>query len=305
MPLFSGVVPPLSTPLTNTGELDLDSFGNLIEFMIEAGVHGLFVLGTSGEATFHGEGARARIIERAVEVNDGRLPLFAGVIDSGTERMAAHARTAKSIGADVVVATAPFYAQVNQNEIADHFRYVRDAADLPLVAYDIPFCTHVKLQRSTVVDLVREGVVAGLKDSSGEERVFRQILLDLADHTDFFGFTGSELTVDSALAMGAHGVVPGLANIDPAGYVRLFEAFQSGDLLAVKREQERLCALSDITAIAMGRVGLSSALSGASKTALRELGVIATNAVARPQQSLNEVEARCVREKLQQAGLLN
>ncbi len=114
------------------------------------------------------------------------------------------------------------------------------------MAYDIPFCTHVKLRRATIVELAQEGTIIGLKDSSGEDREFRQVLLDLAGHPDFFGFTGAELVVDSALAMGAHGVVPGLGNVDPAGYVRLWNAFKRGDLAEARREQERLCILSEI-----------------------------------------------------------
>jgi 4-hydroxy-tetrahydrodipicolinate synthase len=303
MPLFTGVVPPLSTPLTNSGELDLDSTTRLIEFMIEAGVHGLFMLGTSGEAVFHDADARIRLLEHAVKINNGRLPLFAGVIDTATDRVTAHAKAAKAIGVDAVVATAPFYAQTHPVEIADHYRHIRDKADLPVLAYDIPFCTHVKLRPQTIVQLVQEGTIIGLKDSSGDERDFRKILLELSDHPEFSAFTGSELVVDGALAMGAHGVVPGLGNVDPAGYVRLWNAFQRGDMAEARREQERLCVLFDLTGVAIGRIGLSAALSGATKTALRERGVLATNMVARPQQLLNSEETQKIREILAAADL--
>jgi len=301
---YSGVVPPLATPLKESGDLDLDSLTRLIEFMIDAGVHGLFLLGTSGEAVFHDSASRTRVLEHAVKIINGRLPVFAGVIDTATDRVTGHARAAKAIGVDAVVATAPFYAQTDQAEIRDHYRYIREKADIPVVAYDIPFCTHVKLRRATIVELAQEGTIIGLKDSSGEDREFRQVLLDLAGHPDFFGFTGAELVVDSALAMGAHGVVPGLGNVDPAGYVRLWNAFKRGDLAKARREQERLCILSEINGVAIGRVGLSSALSGATKTALRERGIIATNMVARPQQVLNDNEAAQIRKILADVGLI-
>lgn len=303
MPRFTGVVPPLSTPLTASGDLDLDSTTRLIEFMIAAGVHGLFMLGTSGEAVFHDAATRIRLLEHAVKVNDGRLPLFAGVIDTATDRVVGHAVAAKAIGVDAVVATAPFYAQTHPVEIADHYRYLREKVDIPVLAYDIPFCTQVKLRSSTIVQLAREGAITGVKDSSGDEGDFRKILLALADHPDFCAFTGSELVVDGALAMGAHGVVPGLGNVDPAGYVRLWNAFQRGDTAEARREQERLCKLFDLTGVAMGRIGLSAALSGATKTALCERGVLATNMVARPQQLLNAEETQRIRDILAQVGL--
>src|SRR3546814_10304643 len=122
--------------------------------------------------------------------------------------MTGPARAAAAAGADAVVVPAPFYARTSQPEIVDHFRYVRDGVDLPVVAYDIPVCVHVKLERSTVVTLAREGTIVGLKDSSGDDGAFRFALMDLADRKDVFLMTGSEIVVDSALAVGAHGVVP-------------------------------------------------------------------------------------------------
>ncbi|MGO8462784.1 dihydrodipicolinate synthase family protein, partial [Rhizobium ruizarguesonis] len=81
-------------------------------------------------------------------------------------------------GADAVVVTAPLYTVTSQSEILDHFRYIRNAVDIPLIAYDIPVCVHVKLQRQTVVTLARECAIIGLKDSSGDDGNFRYALLD-------------------------------------------------------------------------------------------------------------------------------
>jgi 4-hydroxy-tetrahydrodipicolinate synthase len=303
MATFNGVIPPLATPLTNEGDVDLPSLGRMVERLIAAGVDGLFALGTTGEAIFHDAKNRQRIIEHVVAVNNGRLPVFVGVIDPATDRVIGHAKIAKAAGVDAIVATAPFYAQVDQREVTDHFRAIHRAVDLPLVAYDIPFCTHIKLRRSTVAQLVREGVVAGLKDSSGDNQEFRRLLLDLADQRHFSAFTGSEILVDAALSMGAHGVVPGIGNVDPEAYVRLWQAYARGDLGVARSEQERLCRLVAISEVGMGRVGLSSSLFGGVKTALRELGVIETNMVSRPQQPLNTDEATAIRTILEEEGL--
>ena len=128
-----------------------------------------------------------------------------------------------------LVVTAPFYTRTSGPEIEDHFHYVKDATSIPLIAYDIPVCVHSKLDRAMVVRMAREGVVVGLKDSSGDDGNFRYVLSDLKDRPDISLMTGSEIVVDSVLAMGAHGVVPGLGNVDPAGYVRLWDAAQRGD----------------------------------------------------------------------------
>ena len=200
--------------------------------------------------------------------------------------------------------TAPFYTRTNQAETVDHFRYIKDAVDLPVIAYDIPVCVGLKLDRKTTVTLAKEGVIAGLKDSSGDDGNLRYVLADMKDDADFFGMTGSEIVVDSVLAMGAHGVVPGLANVDPHGYVKLWNLVQAGDFAAARAEQERLCKLFEIVWISTARTSAGSAGVGAFKTAMRQLGIIATNTMARPQRHLNDEETAKVDAVLKSVGLL-
>lgn len=304
MPRFAGVVPPVVTPLTENFEVDYPSFTRVIENLIDGGVHGLFVLGSTSEVVFHDAAERTKIIEHAVKVNNGQLPIFVGVIDPTTDRVIAHSHTARSAGADALVVTAPFYARTNQAETIDHFRYIRDAVDLPLVAYDIPVCVHIKLERNTTVTLGREGTIAGVKDSSADDGNLRYVMLDMAEKPDFFAMTGSEIVVDNVLGMGAHGVVPGLANVDPHGYVKLWNLFQAGDYEAARQEQERLCRLFEIVWLAQPRTSAGAAGVGAFKTAMRQLGIISTNVMARPQRSLNAEETTKIDAILRATGLL-
>jgi 4-hydroxy-tetrahydrodipicolinate synthase len=303
-PAFQGVVPPVVTPLTADFQVDYPSFTRVLEHLIDGGVHGLFVLGSTSEVVFHDEATRRRILEHAVKVANGRVPVLAGVIDPTTDRVIGHARVAQSIGVDAVVVTAPFYARTSAPEVVDHFRYVREAIDVPVIAYDIPVCVHVKLDRASVVTLAREGTIAGLKDSSGDDGNFRFALLDLADRPEIAMMTGSEIVCDSALAAGAHGIVPGLANVDPHGYVRLYDLCRKGDWAAARAEQERLCRLFEIVWISLPRTSAGSAGVGGFKTAMRRLGIIDTNVMARPQRALNDAEAAKVEAILQATGLL-
>lgn len=303
MTSFHGVVPPVVTPLTENFEVDYPSYTSVLEHLIAGGVHGLFVLGSTSEVIFHDEATRRRILEHTVKVVNGRLPVLAGVIDPTTDRVIGHAKAAQAIGVDAVVVTAPFYTRTSQPEVVDHFRYVRQALDVPVIAYDIPVCVHTKLERQTTVTLAREGTIAGLKDSSGDDGTFRFCLLDLADKPDVFLMTGSEIVVDNALQMGAHGVVPGLANVDPHGYVRLWKHARAGDWDAARKEQERLCRLFEMVWVSLPRTSAGSAGVGAFKTAMRELGIIATNTMARPQRSLNAEESAKVAQMVRAAGL--
>ncbi|MBB2719002.1 UNVERIFIED_ORG: 4-hydroxy-tetrahydrodipicolinate synthase [Rhizobium etli] len=304
MSKFKGVVPPVVTPLNKDCTVDYPSYTRVLENLIEAGCHGLFVLGSTSEVIFHDEQTRREIIEHSAKVINGRVPLIVGVIDPTTDRVINHARIAKSAGADAVVVTAPFYTVTSQAETIDHFRYIRDAVDVPLIAYDIPVCVHLKLQRQTTVTLAKEGTIIGIKDSSGDDGNFRYVLLDLADNKDVFLMTGSEIVVDTALLMGAHGVVPGIANVDPHGYVRLWNAAQRGDWVAARKEQERLCRLFEIVWVGAGRVSGGAAGIGAFKAAMKSLGIIDTAVMPRPRAALNEAETARIDQILRATGLL-
>ena len=304
MPLFNGVVPPVVTPLTESGDVDYDSLTRTIDHLLDGGVHGLFALGSTSEVVFHDAATRLRIVEHTLKRADGKVPVFAGVIEPATDRVIARARDVQTAGVDAVVVTAPFYARTSQAEIIDHFRYVREALDIPVIAYDIPVCVGIKLDRKTTVTLAREKAIVGLKDSSGDDGNFRYVLADMKDDADFFAMTGSEIVVDSALAMGAHGVVPGLGNVDPHGYVRLWNLCKAGDFAAARLEQERLCRLFAMVWLSQPRTSAGSAGVGAFKTAMRSLGVITTNQMARPQRHLNDEEASRLDAILRDTGLL-
>ncbi|WMT92771.1 dihydrodipicolinate synthase family protein [Pelagibacterium sp. H642] len=304
MPLFTGVVPPVVTPLNSDFTVDYASFTRVIEHLLDAGVHGLFVLGSTSEVVFHDAETRKKIVEHAVRIAKGKVPVLAGTIDPTTDRVIGHARVARNAGADAIVVTAPFYTRTNQAETIDHFRYIREAVDIPLIAYDIPVCVHIKLERQTTVTLAREGTIAGLKDSSGDDGNLRYVIAELKDIDSFFAMTGSEIVVDTALAMGAHGVVPGLGNVDPAGYVKIWNLMKAGKHAAARVEQERLCALFEIVRVSLERTSAGSAGVGAFKTAMQRLGIIEGNTMARPQRTLNAEEASRIEAILKTAGLI-
>jgi len=301
---FSGIIPPLSTPLTETHEIDTRSLEKLIEFQLAAGVQGLFMLGSTGEAVFLTDRQRAIVLDVAVRVVANHVPVLAGIIDMTTVRVLEHMRMAEMAGVDGLVVTAPFYTRIGQVEVVKHFRLVHDAAQLPLIAYDIPSAVHCKLELTTILQLVHDNIIWGVKDSSGDEAGFRALLLAKERYPNFCAFTGSELLVDSALLAGANGAVPGLGNVDPAGYVRLYHATLAGDWSTARKEQERLYRLFAIVNVGLGRMAIGSSAMGAFKTARQLRGVIATNNVGRPLLRLNADEVEEVHRALTEAQLL-
>src|SRR5699024_10496671 len=157
-----------------------------------------------------------------------------------------HVRRAEEIGADGIVATAPFYAITGPEEIEAHFRAIAAATDLPVFAYDLPVCVHVKLDGDMLTRLGADGVLAGVKDSSGDDVAYRRLVAkNRAAGSPLVLLTGHEVVVDGTYLAGGNGSVPGLGNVDPAGYVRMDRAARAGDWETVRAEQDRLAARSE------------------------------------------------------------
>lgn len=306
---LTGVIPPVCTPLTPDLEVDVPSLERLVAFLLDGGVDGLFVLGSTSEVAFLPDGHRARVLETVTALVGGQVPVLAGVIDMTTLRVAEHAEAAVKAGCDGIVATAPFYTRTHPAEIERHFRLIAERVDVPLYAYDLPVSVGVKLGQAMLLELAAEGVLAGVKDSSGDESGLRRLLVarrGLGEQAAAFSMlTGSELTVDAALAMGADGVVPGLGNVDPQGYARLYRLCLDGDWDAARAEQERLLRLFDLVDVAdPARIGRGSSALGAFKAALHLRGVIACPVTAPPQLPLVDTEVAQIRRLLDAAGLL-
>ncbi|HEY9330519.1 MAG TPA: dihydrodipicolinate synthase family protein [Streptomyces sp.] len=303
-PRYSGVIPPVVTPLTADGELDRPSLERVVEHLLDGGVTGLFALGSSGETAYLTPGQQDEVIKVIVSAAAGQVPVIVGAIETTTNRAIERARSATTLGADAIVATAPFYTRTSDQEIDRHFRDVAAAIELPLLAYDVPVCVHSKLTPELLLPLAADGVLAGVKDSSGDDGSFRRLAIGARELPDFSVLTGHELVVDAMMLGGADGSVPGLGNVDPHGYVRLHHAAVTGDWAAAKAEQDRLVALFDI--IRAARPGTASATAaglGAFKTALMLRGVITTNVMSPPMRRLDAAETAAVADCLDRAGL--
>lgn len=305
---LTGIVPPVCTPLTAGREVDVVSLLRLVDHLVAGGVHGLFLLGSTSEAAFLTDGQRRQVVETVVGHLDGRLPVIAGAIDMTTARVLEQVASVTAAGAQAVVVTAPFYARTHPAEIARHFRLVAAGSAVPVIAYDIPVSVHSGLPAGLVLELAAEGVLAGLKDSSGDLAGFREVVAGVRGRSGAEGLsllTGSERLVDSALALGADGAVPGLANVDPHGYVRLYRLARAGDWAGARSEQERLNGLFGLTSAgAPDRMGPGSSALGAFKAALHLRGVIDCPATAEPQIPLSAEEVGRVERALVDAELL-
>lgn len=302
---YQGVIPPVITPRTVDGAIDVPSLENVTKHLLDGGVSGLFVLGSSGEVTHMTNDERDTVVQTIAGVNAGQVPLIVGAVEQTTNRVIEEAKRVVSLGAEALVVTSQYYAISNVAETNTHFRSIHAAVDVPIFAYDVPVRTHFKLPTDLLVELGRDGILAGVKDSSGDDVSFRQLLLAAKDIPNFDIFTGHEVVVDGALLGGAQGVVPGLGNVDPAAYRRLYDAAVAGDWAGAAAEQDRIADVFNIVYTPKaGRMSGNAAGLGAFKTAMMLMGIIKTNVMSAPMLSLDEDETEAVKVILERTGLI-
>lgn len=294
VPSFTGVIPPVLTPFHTDGRIDTDALRRLVDHLIKGGVDGLFALGSSSEAAFLTRDQRRLVTRTIIEHTAGRVPVTVGVIDTTTPRVLEHVADAVELGAQGLVATAPFYARTHTVEIEEHFTRINEAAPgIPLYAYNIPVSVHVNLDIPLLLRLAETGVIAGVKDSSGNDGAIRGLIeaRDEAGLSDFKILTGSETTVDFAYLAGADGVVPGLGNVNPADYAELHRLCSERRWDEAAQLQKRINQLFRIITVGdQSRMSGSSAGLGAFKTALAHLGVFPNAVMCPPHQHLSDKE---------------
>ncbi len=294
MTSFTGIIPPLVTPLKSFDKLDIDAVDRVIDHVIDGGVRGIFVLGTTGEGPSLTYPMRYEMVERACTVAEGRVPVLVGVTDCSLAESMYLAEHAASCVAAAIVAAAPFYFATTQAAVIDWFERLADESALPLMLYNMPSCVEIHLTPETIQRLSQHPNIVGVKDSSGDLAYFRTLCRQFEDRDDFVVFMGPEELVPQAVAAGADGAVCGGANLLPALYVDLFELSQRGDHDDVTRLMNIVHhVFSDVYRDPGDRMNLIPAL----KFALHLRGICGAE-FAPPLPRLSQGHERQIRERL-------
>jgi 4-hydroxy-tetrahydrodipicolinate synthase len=293
-PQLLGILVPILTPLLPDERVDIGSLRRLVGYLLDAGVHGIWALGTTGEFAALDAGQRAVAAQAVVEEVGGRVPVVVNVGDSGTGLALRHAAAAVDAGADYLALTPPHYYPHSQDEVRAHFERVKDRfADVPLLAYNIPQTVKVKLGLDTTLALVASGTISGIKDSQNDLQWFRQLSLAVtADGRgdQFRMLLGTRSLIDVAVQVGAHGAVPAVGNVAPADCVAAYQRSIAGDGAAALAAQARALRYEGLGDVANG--GSENArLLAAMKVALRHRGVLDTADVTAPLRPLTAGEA--------------
>jgi 4-hydroxy-tetrahydrodipicolinate synthase len=265
-----GIIPPLVTPLTDQDQLDVAGLERLLQRTIDGGVHGLFILGTTGEGPNLAYAVRHQLVERVCDHVAGRVPVLVGITDTAWGESLELAQKAYAAGAAGLVAAPPYYLPLSQVELADYYENLAARVPLPLVLYNMPSCTQVAIQPPTVRRLSLVDNIVGLKDSSGRLDYFRAVVELVGKLPEFSLLVGPEELLAAVIPLGANGGIPGGANMFPRLYVALYEAAVAGAQQRVTQLHEQVLRVAK-TIYAVGE-GDSRHIKGI-KCALKWLGI--------------------------------
>jgi 4-hydroxy-tetrahydrodipicolinate synthase len=245
MSRFAGIMPPLVTPLTEDGRLDEAGLRRCLTHVLQGGVHGVVMLGSSGEAALLTPEVKRRALEVTLEAVAGRVPVVAGTGEPGTASAVETTRLARQLGVDAAIVVPPYYYQLNQEAVRRHYRTVRLEGGLPLLAYHIPGLTKVPVQLETLLALAEDDTLCGMKDSAGDFGYYQAVVDGTRGLADFAALQGSDRLLFAGLVYGGDGAISVMSQIAPGVMVALYEAGRAGDwprARALHRQYQRISA---------------------------------------------------------------
>lgn len=217
-PLFVGLTTALITPFTEEG-VNYDALAQLIHRQISAGTAAIVVCGTTGEAATLTQAEKNSILSFAVKEADSSIKVIAGIGGNNTHAAADAAKKASDLGAQGIMLTTPYYNKANENGILEHFTYVADRSDIPLILYNVPGRTSVSCSERIYAALSNHPMICGIKEASGDLALVSRTLRCCGEKLTVW--SGNDDQTFLMMTLGAMGVISVASNIIPEAMVSL------------------------------------------------------------------------------------
>jgi 4-hydroxy-tetrahydrodipicolinate synthase len=292
--MFKGSLVALITPMGEDGALDEEAFSRFVDWQITEGTDGIVPVGTTGESPTLSHDEHKRVVEIAVEVSAGRVPVIAGAGSNSTAEAIELTRHAKQAGADAALIVTPYYNKPTQEGMFLHFSAIADAVDLPIIIYNIPPRSVVDMSVETMGRLAKHRNIVGVKDATAN--LTRPLHTKRACGTEFCQLSGEDHTALAFLASGGVGCISVTGNVAPRLCADMHRAWQGGEIDRAMRIQDRLVPLHDalFAESSPGPVKYAASLLGHGSAFCRL-----------PLAPIAETTRERVRGAMQQVGLLN
>ena len=241
--MFKGSLVALITPMRDDGAVDEAAFRHFVDWQIGQGTDGIVPVGTTGESPTLSHDEHKRVVEIAVEVAKGRVPVIAGTGSNSTAEAIELTKHAKDAGADAALVVTPYYNKPTQEGLYLHFAAIADAVDLPIIIYNIPPRSVVDMSVDTMARLAKHKNIIGVKDATAN--LTRPLHTRRACGTEFCQLSGEDHTALAFLAAGGMGCISVTANVAPRLCSEMHRAWQGGEIDRAMQIQDRLVPLHD------------------------------------------------------------
>lgn len=239
--MLEGIITAMVTPVDESGKINQTATCQLIDRLIENGIHGLFILGTNGEFHRLSKQQKKEFMKIVVEYTEKRVPVYAGTGGNCTEEVIQMTKAASEIGVDAVSVITPYLLALTEEELYQHYKKIADASSLPVILYNIPKNTGNALSPYLVSRLSKLPNIIGIKDSSGDLENLRNYIDETAKE-NFSVLVGSDSLILEALKIGATGAVAATSNVLTKTDLLIYQLWKAGDLAQAEKMQKSIDA---------------------------------------------------------------
>ena len=250
---LEGVIPALILPVNKEGKINFKLLEKQTTYLISESINGIFINGTTGEGAWLTMEEKVQVFKSVKEINKGKVFLCAACLQPTTELVISEIKIYEKYEPDYIVALTPYYYSVSQDIIIEHFKKIADFSSVPLILYNIPQCTHNKIELSTILKLIKEENIAGIKDSSGDFISFTRGMYAPVPES-FSWIQGEDYLDGPSFNCGADGIVTGLGNVFIKPYVRMYEQAKKGNYQEVNEIQKKITELYEMIQISGGKI---------------------------------------------------
>lgn len=242
---IKGIITAMVTPFDENQKINETAARQLVDKLIGQGVHGLFILGTNGEFHVLSDDEKVEFAKIVIDQAAHRVPVYVGAGACGTQETIKLAQRMEAVGADALSVISPYFIAPTQQELADHYRSVAQAVNIPIIMYNIPKNTGVNIEPETVKSLIGVKNIAGIKDSSGNMENM-QGYIDVGEGSDFVVLVGSDSKILPALKIGAAGAIAGTSNVIAKLDVSIYDNYLKGNMEAAEQAQKDIDVLRGV-----------------------------------------------------------
>lgn len=234
-----GIITAMVTPFDQNQALNSKGTKQLVNKLIEAGVSGIFILGTNGEFHLLTNDEKVAFAKIVIDEVNKRVPVYVGTGGNSTREVIELSKKMEALGADALSVITPYFLVPSQNEVIQHYKAIAETVKIPIIIYNIPKNTGMNLEPETVLELAKVENIIAIKDSSGKlENIEKYI--QITRNEDFSVLSGSDSLILNALKIGATGAIAATSNLITDIDVSIYEKFLKGDIVGAEKAQQEI-----------------------------------------------------------------